>query len=264
METQAQKIIQVPAPDFRIYLEREFLSRMERNTRYSLRSFARDLDIEPSFLSKLIRGKQKLTSNTLVRLAEKLNIQDNEIDTYLRKSAENLCVYHVIDQEKFLHISNWTLFSLIELFKIKDFKQDTYWISQRLRVSEKAILSALFKLEEFKFIKQVDNEWKLQTKGNTWSNLFSSTQSRRDLQKDLLDKAIEAIDYVPYEYRQNSSLTIACDEALVPEVKQKIKDFSDHLDNFIHKKGKQDSVYQLCVSFFPLTDKRYQDSQELQ
>ena len=45
--------------DFRLYLQNEFVRRANKNPSYSLRSFARSLEVNDSTLSKLLSGKNE-------------------------------------------------------------------------------------------------------------------------------------------------------------------------------------------------------------
>jgi uncharacterized protein (TIGR02147 family) len=76
------------------------------------------------------------------------------------------------------------------------------------------------------------------------------------LQKQLHEKAIEAIEDVPFELREHSGLTVAVDPKLIPEIKKKMMEFRRSLDKYITAQGNEKEVYHLCVSFFPLTKKK--------
>jgi plasmid maintenance system antidote protein VapI len=59
---------------FRNLLVSEFDRRRTANPRYSLRSFARDLSIDHSTLSQIVRGRRRLTHRTVVALGRKLRL----------------------------------------------------------------------------------------------------------------------------------------------------------------------------------------------
>lgn len=81
---------------------------------------------------------------------------------------------------------------------------------------------------------------------------FSSV-AMRTRQKQILKISSEQIDLVPISQRDHSSMTIPVDEAIVPEVKERIKKFRRTLANYIVKNNsKVDQVYELQIGFFPL------------
>jgi hypothetical protein len=53
--------------DYRAFLKSELEERMEKNSSYSLRAFARDLTVSPQMLSLVLNGK-KTTSLALLLL----------------------------------------------------------------------------------------------------------------------------------------------------------------------------------------------------
>jgi hypothetical protein len=56
----------------RTILDREFMRRKQVNPRYSLRAFAKSVDIEHSTLSQLMRGRRALTWKSIQAIAGKL------------------------------------------------------------------------------------------------------------------------------------------------------------------------------------------------
>ncbi len=57
-------------------LKKELDSRKSRNPNYSLRSFARSLDISPSRLSEILSG-QRMSMKTANKIATKLKLNEN-------------------------------------------------------------------------------------------------------------------------------------------------------------------------------------------
>lgn len=75
--------MQIAKPkDFRLFLQDELSTRCARNPSYSLRSFAKLLEISPSALSALINGKRPLTNKTKERLGLKLGIKPEQLKNF--------------------------------------------------------------------------------------------------------------------------------------------------------------------------------------
>jgi transcriptional regulator with XRE-family HTH domain len=66
--------MEVAAIDFRSLLRDEFARRRVSNAHYSLRAFARALRVDHSTLSQILRGRRRLTSEAMQRLASRLRI----------------------------------------------------------------------------------------------------------------------------------------------------------------------------------------------
>jgi len=68
---------------FKTYLQEEFVRRCRNNKAYSLRSFARQLSINHSSLSRILSGKRALSENMIQKLAEQLELAPNEIEYFI-------------------------------------------------------------------------------------------------------------------------------------------------------------------------------------
>ncbi len=71
--------------DFRSFLQDELEKRCKKNPRFSLRAFARTLEVEPSALSKILHGKRALTPKMLMRMASHLGLPEQDIERFTSK-----------------------------------------------------------------------------------------------------------------------------------------------------------------------------------
>jgi transcriptional regulator with XRE-family HTH domain len=63
---------------FRSFLADELARRVERNRRYSLRAFARDLGVDHSSLSQWLRGRRAFTVEVIERLGARLRLSPRQ------------------------------------------------------------------------------------------------------------------------------------------------------------------------------------------
>ena len=73
--------------DFRSFLQDELDKRCKKNPRFSLRAFARTLEVEPSALSKILHGKRALTPKMLLRMASQLGLPEQDIERFTSKQS---------------------------------------------------------------------------------------------------------------------------------------------------------------------------------
>ncbi len=73
--------------DFRSFLQDELEKRCKKNPRFSLRAFARTLEVEPSALSKILHGKRALTPKMLMRMASQLGLPEQDIERFTIKQG---------------------------------------------------------------------------------------------------------------------------------------------------------------------------------
>lgn len=233
----------------------EYLKRKRKNPAYSLRAFASTLEVDQSLLSKILKGKRNASSEFILKASQKLGFDSETIKLYLKAEANKQQVYTDLDIEAGQLLSNWEHFAIMELMKTKDFSQDTKWIAKRLNLNTYQVEDAIERLKKFSYIEEVEGRWQLKNKNHTWTQFSSTTEARKILQKNLLQKAQEAIDYVDFSERENASLTIQCSPSLLPKIKEKMAEFRHSLDKFIEDQGQHEEVYQMVLGFYPLSKK---------
>ena len=89
---------------FRRLLESELARRSSRNRRYSLRAFARYLDVDHSTLSQWLRGRRTITPRTVASLAPRLGCAPG--------TPPDLAILGLVRQEGFHPDSRWIARSL--------------------------------------------------------------------------------------------------------------------------------------------------------
>lgn len=243
-------------------LNSEFKRRKELNPRYSLRAYAKFLNLDVSILSRMIANKSKISKKILDKISVPLSITpdeyilfENEILKESQKNKDNkksLSV-KVLPIEEIKIIQDWYHYVILELTRLDDFKPCSKWISKRLSISEQDAELALERLLKLNLLIQNDNGLSLATT-EPMSELQENFKSiaHRKRQKQVLQKAMDAMDLVSFQERDQSAITIALDASLIPEVKERIKKFRRSLANYIDKKSKnKNRVYELSISLFP-------------
>ena len=250
--------------DFHGLLEREFLEKKQRNSRYSLRAYARFLDLEPSYLSKILKGRRQITPKLIDRLSPKLQISSEtakEMKTKvhqmkaLRSGQANTPSkkFKELSEEQFTPISDWYHFAILELTYLPDFQEDETRIGKQLSIPPSLAKRALEQLERTKLLKRDENHNLVCSGSNTTTTNTFSAEPFRNLQRGLLNKAIYALDFVPFDKRDHSSYTLAIDESMIPLAKSMIKNFRRTLASTLEQSSEKNAVYNLNIAFFPLS-----------
>lgn len=245
------------AQSFAQLLQNELLSRCRKNPSYSLRAFSKQLGIDQSLLSKILRGKKPISKKMILELSRVLKIPKANLNRYLEistDSTERQNHFYIL-QDQFDLLSDWYHFAILELSNLKTFKSDPKWISGKLGITVSEVNIAIERLIRNEFIKvQKNGKWQIFRPSNDWSNPEITSAARKQYQKQILEKSISAIQNVSYEYRHNSSLTLAINAALIPDIKKMLNKYRDELNQFSEEKGGYTDIYQLSLAFFPLTD----------
>jgi transcriptional regulator with XRE-family HTH domain len=229
----------------------EYQKRVQKNPSFSMRAFSEKVGIDQSLLSKLISGKRNFSARTAKEACEFLGVHVSRV---LKSETVNPAQrFEQLQEDQFFLIADWYHFAILELIKTKGFKSESAAIAHRLDVPVLLISQALERLERLGFIKRRNGKWDLSKASNLWSDLKSTNAARKSLQRALHEKSLNAIDDVSFDMREHSTLTVAVNPALMPEVKKRIEEFKASLDQFIEENGPATEVYNLCVSFYPLT-----------
>jgi plasmid maintenance system antidote protein VapI len=233
------------------YLETEFLRIRKKNQNYSLRSYAKMLDISPGALSALLNRSRPLTSKMMDKLGHQLGLKPIQWQEFQLSDKE----YDFLEKKLDSQISSWKFDAILELLQVQDFESNPKYVGKKLGLNVVEATTLIKLLQKLNLIKtDKNNRWIDNTTGNYTNALPCETnESRRQHQKELLLKSIESLDECPVTLRDHSSMTLAIHTQDLPKAREIIKKFRREFDKELGKRNSKDSVYQLTVSFFPLT-----------
>lgn len=249
-----------PRFDFVKVLRSEFLRRCKKNPQYSIRAFARQLDVDASTLAKILKGSRKIQDRAVVTYGKKLGMTPKQLRKFMKNEPLNFetvddLPFHDLTLDAFHVISDWYHYAILELMSVKDFSADFAWIAKTLSIKEKEAQEAFERLVRLRMLAvSPDGKWIDQTGGyvSTLGNNFTA-EAFKKLQKQLLEKAITSLEKTPYDERFQYSLTMAIDPKWLPQAVSMIKDFGRNLHLLMGEGQDCSEVYNLGVSLFPLT-----------
>jgi uncharacterized protein (TIGR02147 family) len=249
---------------FRQLLQQTLIDRCKRNPAYSLRSFAQSLGVNHAILSLLLRSKRKMTERHVLTIGTKLGLKPQDLSYYIDQlkleqplSFESKYVrYLALSPDQFEILTNWFPDAILELMRTKGFQSDPEWIASRLGISNVEAQATLERLERLKMIRRKPDGGFEDCVGDTSTIPFGETTAaaQRIHQKLLLELSAQKIDTVPLEQRSQTSTTLAIPMKKIALAKQMIREFRSKMQRALQEPaGANDEVYQLQVSFFPLT-----------
>jgi transcriptional regulator with XRE-family HTH domain len=251
---------------FRSYLQQEFVKRTAKNPSYSLRAFAKQLGFNHATLSSIMSGKRPITEATLQKIAKSLNLGPQEIAQFKASPniGENSNNYFIIQQDAFVVMSEWYFDAILELSLIPQFKLEPALISKSIGITALQAKIALETLERLDLlVKDKKGKYKIQHQNsvNILDTDFTSVANRK-YQRSVLEKSIEALESTDRKHRDHTSTTMAINARDLPKAKDLIQKFRRDLNGFLQRAGtKPDEIYQLQVSFFPLTQNLNKEEQ---
>jgi len=249
-------------------LRENFVERIARNDSYSLRAFARDLEISPAFLSQILNGRRKPSLRQAIRLSAKLEFDEFERNDFLRSLANiqeesaKASVQRVgkrqpdvltLELDRFRLVSDWYHGVILELMRTPDFRPSGGWIAKKIGISASEAGSAIKRLARLGLIRTEDRRWE-----RTQSHVFFPTRhadvATKKFHRAMIGKAMDSLsssEQRDYEARDISGITMAIDPKRLGIAKKKIAVFRKQMSALLSK-GETSEVYQLNVQLFSL------------
>jgi len=231
------------------FLKEEYERRALRNPQYSMRAFAKDLDISKSSLHNVLTGQRGLAQKSLDKVFERLKVSEKERnELFAITDAE----HYLLPEEDFSQIYHWWYFAILSLCNVPAAKACPKWISGKLGIEKKTAKEALATLSKMNFIDVTDGKLVRLKKSLSTTNGIPS-RSLKLFHSENLERAEKAIFEVDTTDREINSITFATDKEQFEKVKKEIKKFLIKSMNTAEKTKNQDRVCTMAVQFFPQT-----------
>jgi uncharacterized protein (TIGR02147 family) len=236
------------------WLEAEYMRRKKANTRYSLRSFAKSLDIPPGRLSELLSRKRHATPALVEKLANRLGLSPKEKSALIPKAPKHSEQgYSMLDDDNFALIAEGAHIAFLCLMETSDFRSNLPWIAKRLGISSVEARAVALRLERLNLIGKKLGKW-IRLEGSLQTPTDIPSAALRRSHKETIAQALSSIDAVPLDQRDITSMAMAIDPAKLPLAKAMIREFRYRLAEVLES-GNRSEVYHLNLQLFPVTQK---------
>ncbi len=254
------------------WLRGEYLRRRARNPAYSMRAFARALQIPSGRVSELLGRKRTLTPALAERIARQLAYTPEQRRSFFSLIEREMSLHNrvrqmrfeALDDEHYEHltedvfqaIADWTHYAILSLMNTVDFRSSPQWIARRLDITPSEVCSALERLERLHLIQRDGKEWRRSHRRLTTTHNIESAALRRSHQQTL-NQAMDAIENVPIAMKDTTAMTMAVDVSKIKLAKELIKSFRRNLADILEE-GHPTEVFNLSILLFPLTKRNKQ------
>ncbi len=254
---------------FAAHLAGELDRRCKANPSYSLRAFAKALTLEPSYLSKVIRGERAPTASIILRTGERLGVNPLLIRDWIefsshaeaeqqRRRHENLdATYVPLSDDQLAGVSEWYHYAILELLDVEGFACSAKSVSRALEISLVEAQGALNQMLSLGLLVR-SKSCEVKASGKSYSSIATqvgTTDALRRVQSQILAMADQAMQKTPFEERSQTSMTLAVDSSQLKAAQELIKEFRRKFSHLMKASPKRDRVYHLNVSFYPVTPK---------
>ena len=237
-------------------LEQEFAKRCSKNRAYSLRAFARFLGMEASSLSQIMRGSRNASRKKTLELSRKLGVTPTPLLSPTPEQDERAVNINSLNltADAFAVIGEWYHYGLLQMFGLKNFICEPQVIAKKLGVTPTEVQTALFRLERLGMIEVCEQKkYKLITDQVTTVNNDFTNAAFKKFQRQLLEMALNALDDVPFERRDQTAMTFRFNPSRMQEAREKIKKFRRDFCAEFETDPECTEVYTLSTSFFPMS-----------
>lgn len=251
----------------------EFERKTKRNTRYSLRAFARDIGLTPAHLNEILKGRSGLSEHKAEEVLSRLGATESEgewfrllvqknyaRDGHTRKVASTAMSKILtsrrkstsVRREKFRLVSRWYHFAILELFSLKDFEPNAKSISAHLGISLTMAADALNNLVCANLVEK-DVFGRLQiTHSDSEVSSPQPEEAIRNYHREILTLAYDSIN-LSTDRRELGALTLAVRRNDFDSAIKRIREFRQSFNREFGVDREGDDVLCLSVQLFPLT-----------
>jgi uncharacterized protein (TIGR02147 family) len=235
------------------YLKNDLSERCRKNPKYSLRAYARCLDIDSSTLSGIMSRKRPLSLKVARRIIVNL---EGDSPTFLeglllKEGAPEARPYRALAEDEFELISDWQHFAVHSALQLSAGEASAKSIAKRFGVAHPIIAEILERLERLKLAKRNGNYWVATQTGITTTSDIPNAALRK-ANRQCIERALLAQENCKVEDRDITGITMAISKRKLPEAKARIKKFRREMAELLES-GHRDEVYRLNVQLFPLS-----------
>lgn len=252
---------------YKMILENELAKRTERNSRYSLRSFAKSLKLVPSAVSEILTGKRLPSPKMAQKIVSSLQLSPEDSNRFIQSLAlahqqrssmrpvsfqkKSLQPPKELSIEMFRVIAEWYHSAILELTFVEGFQSNYRWIASQLGLTQIEVKLAVSRLFKLGLLVNQDGTWIKSEAQVTTADKHMTNVGLQKMQKQCLEKAILSLQEDPIENRSMTTMTMAIDPERLTQAKEKIKKFNRELCAFLES-GNQKKVYNLTIGLYPI------------
>jgi uncharacterized protein (TIGR02147 family) len=261
--------------NYHVFLKDLYVLRKAKNRIFSYRYFSNQLDLDAGFLVKVTQGKMALPEKCLPALIKLCDFHGREAE-YLRELVlygrakaikaikihfENMIALRGLDSRKveidqYAFYQKWYHSAIHCLLMFHNFKGDFKALAAKMSppISVKEAKESVQQLLDLGFVKKSPQGKYESTDVRLTSGEKWQSAAIRNFQEECWRLAGEAWTRHPKEVRDLSTVTLTVASSNLEEIRNRIREFRQSLLYMGTDGGEPDSVYQLNIQLFPLTE----------
>ena len=239
---------------FQALLREQLSLSQTKNPAYSVRAFAKRLDMGLGTISEVLSGKRELSAKSVTKVLDRLGVGPADRAKILKNPRQQKLSYEQtqLQADHYFILSEWYYFAILNLIRTQNFKPTATHIAERLGISTSLAQQAIDRLLRANLIR-MENKKMVRTSPaiNTTDDVLNLALRKSHYQN--LDRIRVALEQHPFESFDVTSLTFAFAPADLLQAKAKIREFQDEFADQFSTQKNATEVYRLAMQLFSLT-----------
>jgi len=267
--------------NYRSYIRDVLIEKQKKNPKFSLRSFAKMLGVQSSFLSMVLNGKRDLSEETASLISEKLNL--NSLDSkklilllrlektvHSKQRSQILEDLEVLDPslkgkrdlavDQFRAISEWYHLPLQLLVVLPGFEWSEEAAAKELGITVYEVREALERLSALELIEWIPGEKPKKAEGRLMVSSPFKNEALKKYHTQMLEKNITALTEQEPAERFTGTMNLAFDENGLQEAHVVLKEAMEKLAKIADKKARSKKIYHANLNIFRITQNQNSNS----
>lgn len=242
--------------EFSVFLKQEFENRKSNDIDFSLNKYAKEAGVSASTMSELISGKRgwQLSEERAVEIVSRLSPrEDIRNRLFLKLSRPPIFEKVTADEGKHVFLTSWKHRAVMIVLDLPRNMRTPEMICRRFGLTADELQEIFTAGLECGVLERAA-DGVVESKQTYWETAEAIPKDvLRRHQIETIDSIRHAVETIPADRRDYSTLTIAGSSQVMEEVRKEIKGFYDRVHSILHREGENDEVFHISVALFPLS-----------
>ncbi len=252
------------------YLRAEYAKRRSRRPAYSLRAFARDLELGVSTLSEFLRGKGGMSYERALFISKKLDLSPEQMEHFCdlvqirgQETVEQIAARRRIERrlshpegslslDQFASVANWYHLAILELIDLSPIYQNASVLAETLFLEISEVEEAIDRLVRLSLLVKTPEGRLNRASAQTVVGQDVPSQAIRTFHRQMIEQGMQTLETVPIDQRKFQSIVFSIRMADCKEFSSELEKLTMQLVDKFHQRSGKERVYGLTTQLFPL------------
>ncbi len=229
--------------DFVDYIQNYFQERCQSEPEFSLRKFAKELGMDASNLSKILKRQRNISKTLFKKMASHFKLSKKDRDNYSKWVDDVLKKKFLFEKVSPEIFARPFVHAVVELLQFDRYQKDVGLIADKIGMPSEECRQIIDQLAKNKIV-EIEGEKCILAK----KNLMSSGLSKNYL-NEIFTAAAQSIARDPIDRRYHLGSVMIINQEDLPEIKERFRKFYADLIHWNKSRKNRDEIYQLGIGF---------------